>query len=72
MKTKPKDKRLYIVRGTDGKPFALIEAQNQAQARNHWSARTATVAYAEQTDIIAATKAGLEVEEAGETEADPE
>lgn len=65
----PKTTRHYIVRdkATD-KPIALIEAGTVAQARNHFSNRSHSVAYAEQIDVMEATKAGIEPEVAGETE----
>lgn len=68
--TKEKSTRLYIAtdKGT-GKPVALIEATSKAQSRAHLSQKLHNVEYASQSDIIAATKAGIEVEKAGEEEA---
>lgn len=59
--------RLYVVVDVASKkPVALIEAANQAQARNDWSNRTAEVRYAEQADIITAFKAGISPTKVGD------
>lgn len=57
---KPRATRLYIVRDKEGSPVALLEAQTPAQCLGYMARQSWTAAYAEQTDIIAATKAGLE------------
>ena len=52
--------RLYIIRDSDAKPVALIRAQNISGAGRMFLERSFTVAYAEQDDILAAAKAGIE------------
>lgn len=49
---------------------ALIRAKNRAQALSHFTARNLVVNVAEQDDLIAATKAGVEVEDASAAEAE--
>jgi hypothetical protein len=67
---KPAATRLYIVLdNVDSKPVALIDATSVAQARSHFSRRAHSVKYAEQSDIMTAVKAGIEVEKAA---AEPE
>jgi len=59
--------RHYIVRSKEtGDPIALIDAVSVAAARSHFVSRPYTVAYAEQGDVVAAIKAGIEPEKAGE------
>ncbi len=43
---------------------ALVRAKNRAQALAHFTARNLVVNVAEHDDLIAATKAGVEVEDA--------
>lgn len=69
---KPTARRLYLVseqptgdaaEGAPGKPVALVEASSAAQAVDfHTGAHKFTAKYAEQTDLFAAAKAGLEVQ----------
>lgn len=59
--------RHYIVRDKANKaPVALIEASSVAQARSHFAHSRHTVEYAEQLDLMAAIKAGIDPEKAGE------
>lgn len=68
----PAKKRQYIVLDrTDGKPVALIHATSLAQTRNHIAAERFVIRYAEQGDVFAAAKAGLELVEA-KSDADAE
>jgi hypothetical protein len=67
--SKAKPTRLYAVKNiNEGHPLALIEATNAAQARHAYSRKSVTVEYASQADIIAATKAGIDVEQAVEAD----
>lgn len=62
---KPTSTRHYIVRSKEtGEPVAVIDATSAAAARSHFIGRTYTVAYAEQNDVMAAIKAGIEPEKA--------
>jgi hypothetical protein len=60
---KPSSTRMYIVSEAD-KPIALVTASNAAAALRHVVQPKFTVEYAEQADIIAACKAGIEPETA--------
>jgi len=73
----PPATRLYVVneRGVTNpetgetaadKPVALINAQNAAQAAKHFLHRKYAVTFAEQRDVFAAAKAGVEIETAAE------
>jgi len=63
--------RHYIVRDKiTNTPVALIEAVSVAQARSHFAHSRHTVEYAEQLGLMAAVKAGIESEKAGEDEPD--
>jgi hypothetical protein len=68
--SKPAATRLYLVamKDADGKntesPAALIEASNPAQASRHFLDKRYVVRHATQRDIIAATKASIEPEDA--------
>jgi len=63
--------RHYIVRDKITKmPVALIEATSVAQARSHFAHSRHTVEYAEQFSLMAAVKAGIEPEKAGEDKPD--
>jgi hypothetical protein len=57
-------KRIYAVKTASGK--RLVEAANKAQAINHVARDTITAEVAQQGILIALTKAGIEVEVAGE------
>lgn len=68
----PQKKRQYIVLSRDdGKPVALINAVSLAQTRNHIASEKFVIRYAEQGDVFAAAKAGLELVEA-KSDADAE
>ncbi len=62
---KPVATRVYVVidKKTE-QPIALIEATNEPRARAHHSDKTVEVRYAEQADVFAAAKAGVEIEKA--------
>lgn len=59
------EKRIYSIKDEDGDVVALVNAQNKAQASAHYASRTISVGVAEPQELIAATKCGIEVEEAG-------
>jgi len=64
--------RIYLVKTTKEAPGAatrLVRAPNAARALKHVTDKFLTVALAEADDLIAATKAGVEVEEAKNGEA---
>lgn len=72
--TKKSARRLYLVseqvtgdavEGTVGKPVALVEASSAAQAvQFHTGAHKFVAVYADQAELFAAAKAGLEVQSA--------
>lgn len=57
--------RIYAVTNTDGSIAALVNASNKAQALAHFAKRTYGCEVAEPTQLIAATKAGIDVQNAG-------
>lgn len=61
----------YLVTGPDGAE-RIVEAANQAQARNHAARNAFTVAVAKSTDIARVVKAGGDIEQAGEAAAEAE
>lgn len=61
----------YLVTTPDGKE-RLVEAANQAGARNHVSRDSITVAVAKPADLFRVAKAGGEIEQAGEAASEPE
>ena len=60
---KPRATRVYIVidRETDT-PVALIDTVTEPAARKHYSNKTMEVRLASQKDMVAATKAGIDIE----------
>lgn len=64
--------RIYIARAkAEGVPPRLIDAPNAAQAARHIVRTSISIDVATQQDIVAAMKAGIEVESAGGAESDP-
>lgn len=67
---KPQATRVYVVTdNATGKPIALIDTTSEAKARAHHADKTFTVKYAEQKDIFAAAKEGIEIQR---PDADPD
>jgi hypothetical protein len=61
--------RLYIVNDVDsGNPIALVRATSVVKAERYITAKKFDVKYAEQTDVVRATKAGLEEESVAESD----
>jgi hypothetical protein len=61
--------RVYVVidKATQ-KPIGLIDATSEAKARAHHSDKTVEVRYAEQKDVFAAAREGVEIETTGNGE----
>lgn len=65
MSEEKNDSRLYVAIDNETKlPIALVEAANPSQASRHIAAKKFTVKYADQRDVHAAAKAGIEIETA--------
>lgn len=62
--------RIYTITNTDGSIAALVSATNKAQALAHYAKRTYGCEVAEPNQLIAATKAGIDVQNAGEEPAE--
>lgn len=63
-------KRIYsIIPSGEVEVAALVRAQNRARALSHYTARSLIVRVADQDDLIAATKSGIDVEDAADAEA---
>ncbi len=57
--------RIYAIYTKEGAVIALVEAGNKSQALSHYAKRTLECGVAIPEELIAATKAGIEVEKAG-------
>lgn len=71
MSKKEQTTRIYAVRDKSHNGIiALVDATSQAAARSHIARKSFGIELASQRDVIEATKAGVEVEEAGVEPAD--